>query len=247
MTSASRGPIVLRKRSGNEVASQKRTRLELVNRLHNKTVRGSNLKDLKADDCTINGDNNHVIGNFNILIGRNNTADGTGNTFSVPVDPPRPPPLLPSVQPQSRPAEPQSLVSALTEMSRMLFLAEMGQFPSAQRQLMYSPPPPPPVEAARAAAPVDELARPVATEKDSAQWVQCALDLPGEAMPTDSEELRCVVCMENQRDTLFRPCRHLCCCRTCVRALAVQKPKKITSFDCPKCRQSVESMTIVFL
>jgi len=244
MSSAPQNSITLRKRNGNQVVSQKRTKLELVNRLQNKTVRGSGLKELKADDCSIYGDNNHVIGNFNILIGRNNTAAGHGNTFSVPNDPPPPPrqPPPPPPPPIAEP-EPQSLVSALTEVSRMLLLAELAHFPSAQRRLMYSPPPPneePPV-------PVDTRPTAAPVEKDSDDWVRCALDLPGEAVPTDSEEMRCVVCMENQKDTLFRPCRHLCCCRNCVRALAVQKPNKMTVFDCPKCRQRVDSMSIVFL
>ncbi|CAI5942661.1 unnamed protein product [Closterium sp. NIES-65] len=48
--------------------------------------------------------------------------------------------------------------------------------------------------------------------------------------------VECVVCLEDPRDTLVLPCRHLCLCLHCAKALRFQSNK------CPICRSVVQSL-----
>jgi hypothetical protein len=46
----------------------------------------------------------------------------------------------------------------------------------------------------------------------------------------------CVVCMENARAVVFRPCRHLSCCAECAAGLT----------ECPHCRTPIEDRENIF-
>lgn len=47
---------------------------------------------------------------------------------------------------------------------------------------------------------------------------------------TQEEDMDCAICMDNQKDTVFGPCGHFNCCRTCADHIL-----KTTS-KCPICR-----------
>lgn len=210
-------------------------------RVHNSTLGVSGFRRLRASNCTIRGDGNHVIGNFNILIGKNNTAEGDGNRFVVPVDPPPPPP--PPVQSvrtpvQRRRAEPaRSPAIPFGGGFFELIMRAVRADEDALLGVSTAQRPPPTKQAASSTAP--------AADTDIAS----ALDLPGEAVAGDSDETRCIVCLENQKDTLFKPCRHICCCRGCARQLTRVhlEQENNTAFSCPKCREPVTALTIVYI
>ncbi|KAJ9556905.1 hypothetical protein OSB04_011519 [Centaurea solstitialis] len=46
----------------------------------------------------------------------------------------------------------------------------------------------------------------------------------------------CVICMTEPKDTAVLPCRHMCMCSECAKALRVQSNK------CPICRQPIEEL-----
>lgn len=46
----------------------------------------------------------------------------------------------------------------------------------------------------------------------------------------------CVICMTEPKDTAVLPCRHMCLCSECAKALRVQSNK------CPICRQNIEEL-----
>ncbi|KAM7459285.1 hypothetical protein LguiA_036728 [Lonicera macranthoides] len=46
----------------------------------------------------------------------------------------------------------------------------------------------------------------------------------------------CVICMTEPKDTAVLPCRHMCMCSECAKALRVQSNK------CPICRQTIEEL-----
>lgn len=52
----------------------------------------------------------------------------------------------------------------------------------------------------------------------------------------DIEGRECVICMSEERDTTVLPCRHLCMCDECARALRNQTNK------CPICRNPIEAL-----
>ena len=51
----------------------------------------------------------------------------------------------------------------------------------------------------------------------------------------DAEGQDCVICMSERRDTMVLPCRHLCLCKDCSKALRTQTHK------CPICRIDIVS------
>lgn len=212
-------------------------------RVHNSTLQCSGFRQLRASNSTIRGDNNHVVGDYNILIGKNNTADGCGNEFVVPVDPPPPPPV-------SVPARPPAELYRANDNAGSLFVEIMRAMDSAQDRLAFAHLfERPPLQSAAAARPRVPAAAAPPPPPVSESEVESAFDLPGEAVPGDSDETRCIVCLENQKDTLFKPCRHICCCRECARELARVhlQHKNNTAFSCPKCRKPVTALTIVFI
>ena len=62
------------------------------------------------------------------------------------------------------------------------------------------------------------------------------LEMEGNAKKASEGELTCVVCMENQRDVLFEPCNHICCCIECSRQLVDGEDHTTT---CPMCRAEI--------
>ena len=72
--------------------------------------------------------------------------------------------------------------------------------------------------------------------------VQGITDESFEAIPTVEAqsiglcEEQCVICMSEPRDTAVLPCRHMCMCADCAKALREQTNK------CPICRRQVESL-----
>mmetsp|Transcript_5331 Transcript_5331/g.5883 ORF Transcript_5331/g.5883 Transcript_5331/m.5883 type:complete len:256 (-) Transcript_5331:195-962(-) len=56
----------------------------------------------------------------------------------------------------------------------------------------------------------------------------------------EKEKLFCVMCLENEKNTVFQPCSHMCTCYECACKL------KLSSKDCPVCRQPIKSCMKVF-
>ena len=54
----------------------------------------------------------------------------------------------------------------------------------------------------------------------------------------DDNQLRCVICMTRQRNILFTPCRHICCCSECAHN---------NIHACPICRQVISEQIAVYL
>ena len=50
--------------------------------------------------------------------------------------------------------------------------------------------------------------------------------------------LTCIICLDNERNILFNPCHHICCCNRCVNNL---------NNMCPVCRQEIQSRTRVYI
>ena len=53
--------------------------------------------------------------------------------------------------------------------------------------------------------------------------------------------LTCVICMENDRNILFEPCHHLCCCSSCIGQMIDR-----SNFNCPICRVSIEQTVEIY-
>ncbi|KAF5752305.1 RING/U-box superfamily protein isoform 1 [Tripterygium wilfordii] len=52
----------------------------------------------------------------------------------------------------------------------------------------------------------------------------------------ESDGKECVICMTDPKDTAVLPCRHMCMCSECAKALRLQSNK------CPICRQPIEEL-----
>jgi len=57
----------------------------------------------------------------------------------------------------------------------------------------------------------------------------------------DEDEIMCVVCLSEPKDTTVLPCRHMCMCSECARALRHQSNR------CPICRNPVESLLEILI
>lgn len=57
---------------------------------------------------------------------------------------------------------------------------------------------------------------------------------PPAAAPDEEEE--CIICLEEQRSTVYKPCRHRVCCQACAEAYWQQ------SRSCPWCDREVEEV-----
>nr|XP_017219657.1 PREDICTED: probable E3 ubiquitin-protein ligase LUL4 [Daucus carota subsp. sativus] len=58
----------------------------------------------------------------------------------------------------------------------------------------------------------------------------------GEAISDNDSGKECVICMTEPKDTAVLPCRHMCLCSECAKALRIQ------SNNCPICRQPIEEL-----
>nr|CAD1817187.1 unnamed protein product [Ananas comosus var. bracteatus] len=63
----------------------------------------------------------------------------------------------------------------------------------------------------------------------------CASSAESE-VSVDNSDTECVICMSEPKDTAVLPCRHMCMCRECAKALRLQSNK------CPICRQPIETI-----
>lgn len=62
---------------------------------------------------------------------------------------------------------------------------------------------------------------------------------PGyEPTPSRFESEQCNICLENCKDTVFLPCRHLCACWGCA--------VRFSGGKCPTCRADVEAMQFIY-
>lgn len=59
--------------------------------------------------------------------------------------------------------------------------------------------------------------------------------VPDENLPS---EVRCIVCMENPREIILLPCKHVCLCEDCA--------EKISRM-CPVCNKRIEGKRAVYL
>ena len=53
--------------------------------------------------------------------------------------------------------------------------------------------------------------------------------IKGDAVPVDDKI--CIVCMENDKDSLILPCKHLMLCQVCIERVE----------DCPYCKTKIDS------
>ena len=73
-------------------------------------------------------------------------------------------------------------------------------------------------------------------------------DLTGNAEKTEVGEQQCCVCIENKKDVLLKPCKHVCVCVECARALEADNlDKSAARPQCPQCRAPIEHAERVFL
>ena len=56
-----------------------------------------------------------------------------------------------------------------------------------------------------------------------------------------AEALLCVVCLGKQKNTLFEPCGHVCCCDECAQTIRNAGGK------CPMCRQAIRGAKKAFV
>ena len=63
--------------------------------------------------------------------------------------------------------------------------------------------------------------------------------LGGSSAPPESTvgAARCIVCMEEDKGSLFLPCKHLICCATCAKTIMASAKK-----ECPKCRAPIKTV-----
>ena len=59
-----------------------------------------------------------------------------------------------------------------------------------------------------------------------------------EQADTARDQRLCVICQENEKNTLLLPCRHLCLCKECSRREELDK--------CPLCRKGIDQKIDVF-
>jgi len=55
---------------------------------------------------------------------------------------------------------------------------------------------------------------------------------------------RCVICLDKKRDTLIKPCKHICLCTGCARGL--ENSIRNYTCACPICREPVKRIIRVY-
>lgn len=66
------------------------------------------------------------------------------------------------------------------------------------------------------------------------------LTLEGNSEKSEAEGMQCAMCLEHKKNVLLKPCRHICLCVECARALH-EKPQ------CPVCRGAITGAELVFI
>merc|ERR1712204_115388 len=74
-------------------------------------------------------------------------------------------------------------------------------------------------ELSRLQAALDEAELAQASEMQDKERVQDALEAVNRQSEEENELKTCCVCLEADRQILFLPCRHVCCCRNCASSL----------------------------
>jgi hypothetical protein len=228
----------------------------------NNTVRINNMRRIRARNSRIIGDNNHVEGDNNVLIGSNNTAEGRNNKIEVmepePVRAVHDEPVADTDDEDNNNNNNNESVD-LEGLSRDCNEAIRGFLNASQghndlNQLLAT------IQhnVARitgtdnqagttttdqqSVSPHDGLFPPAGADSRHSHWKVCLLDLEGDAQPTEIEDMRCCICLENRFDTMFEPCHHLCCCRDCAKKLySPPAPPK-----CPICKDQIKWASIAF-
>lgn len=242
-------------------------------KLRNCTFTGSDFENLYATDCTIRGNNVHVIGNGNWIIGLNNRATGTGNTFSIPEPPAPPPPPASPPRPAAADDANFSFIfdgdanfsfspASAANAPLLSFIVDAIRAPSARRRrpsrrraaVVSTTIDASSLPANTTAAPAQPLAQntflwlpEAGIDQRNSNWKKSALDLPGEPVVCENEEMRCVVCLEYKREIVFEPCHHVCCCRSCAKELTYIQKDPLLPLKCPECREPVQYMSILFI
>jgi E3 ubiquitin-protein ligase MGRN1 len=67
-------------------------------------------------------------------------------------------------------------------------------------------------------------------EDDNAEEGEAAVDIK------ESETKECLVCLDEEKDTVVMPCGHLCVCSDCGKGLVKNK------HTCPVCRGHIQSL-----
>ncbi|NXE83360.1 LRSM1 ligase, partial [Cochlearius cochlearius] len=90
---------------------------------------------------------------------------------------------------------------------------------------------------------IPELLRTVEAEVPAAPEPSAPFEeLPSPLVPTapplrwDEKKSECIVCMEQETQTVFLPCGHVCCCQTCCERL----------HTCPLCRKDITQRIRIF-
>jgi hypothetical protein len=60
------------------------------------------------------------------------------------------------------------------------------------------------------------------------------------------DNMICIICMENQRNTVLYPCRHTLCCEACAKLLFDNK-RLFSDINCPCCRKKCDKYDKIFL
>jgi len=67
------------------------------------------------------------------------------------------------------------------------------------------------------------------------------------AVANAEDAMKCIICLNKGRDTLFSPCHHLVTCDGCSKLLPLQTGVTGSSRHCPLCRRAISKVTRVFL
>lgn len=90
------------------------------------------------------------------------------------------------------------------------------------------------------AATIPELRREEDTEVPAAPEPSAPPEEPAgptaPPLPWDEKKSECVVCMEQEPQTIFLPCGHVCCCQRCCERL----------HSCPLCRRDIAQRIRIF-
>jgi hypothetical protein len=69
------------------------------------------------------------------------------------------------------------------------------------------------------------------------QWVD-VLDIMNGSSEEKKDRMECVICMDNRKNIIIKPCNHLCCCEECSKNIGDK---------CPICRTNVKKIEKVYI